>query len=208
MPAIRKERYSSEAYRRFQRSVFRAVRFGILWLGSLAALIAWMTQQIWAGEELVPFAALITGLFLFSLVTSAQRLHSLFTAPHNLMPYFKGTVPGCGLTTGHQLLDHSRVLDSLARSAGVRPVSHYISDDDLFDKRPPTWHSPLDALATFEVLLRDFADHPAVQAAHSDLAHVRDRLQLAQAGSISFCLLYRDIHVTCGMEWEQRQGSC
>ncbi len=202
----RKERYSPEAYRRFRRAVFRDVRFGVLWFGGLGALLVFLTRRILLGEDYVGIAALLTGLFLFSLLSGIGRLYSLFREPPNLMPYFKGTVPGCGLLVGVQLLNHSRELDTLAQSIGVRPISFYISDDDFYDKRPPTWHPPAEAFATFDGLFREFPTHPSVQAALDDIEHIRDRLVLAQASDIPFCLLLRDVHTTNGMEWEQRQG--
>jgi hypothetical protein len=202
----RKERYSPEVYRRFRRSVFLTVRFGVLWLGGLGALVALLLSRIALGEDFVVVAALLTSLFLFSLLSRIARLDGLLREPPNLMPYFKGTVPGCGLSVGVQLLDHSRELDALAQSIRVHPISFYISDDDLFDRRPPTWHQPAEAYATFDALLRELPTHPSVQAARDDIEHIRDRLLLAQASDIPFCLLLRDVHATNFMEWERRQG--
>jgi hypothetical protein len=202
--------FSPEARSRWNRHVFVAFRFGVIWFGVLGGFIAFSTWELWHGgdEGFVPLAALATGLFLFSAWCAYGRLQSLLFAPHNLMPYFSARVPGPGLVIGVELLRHSRSLDTLAVENGIRPIGEFVSDDDFFDGRGPSWHPASDGVAVFDALLQRCASHPSVQAARKDLECIRDRLLFAQASGIQFCLLLRDVHVTNGMEWEQRKGCC
>ena len=204
----RSETYSPEARLRFRRHIFRAFRFGFIWFGTVGGLTAYFIWHILHGEDFVGIAALTTAFLLFSLLPVYGRLHDLFVTPPNLYPYFSARVPGPGLVVGVELLRHSRALDALAESNGIKRIGEFVSDDDFFDKSGPTWHPAADGLTTFDALLQRFASHPSVQAAKQDLECIRDRLLFAQSSDIQFCLLLRDVHATNGMEWEQRKGHC
>lgn len=209
MLKARSETYSPEIWIRFRRHIFRAFRFGFIWFAILGGLTAYFTWRIYhGGEDFVGIAALTTALLVFSLLPAYGRLRDLFVTPPNLYPYFTERVPGPGLVVGVELLRHSRALDTLAEANGIKRLGEFVSDDDFFDKSGPTWHPASDGLATFDALLQRFAEHPSVQAAKQDLECIRDRLLFAQSSGIQFCLLLRDVHVTNGMEWEQRKGKC
>ena len=158
------------------------------------------------GDVFVWIAAITSAVVAVSLLVALFRLVDLGFP--QLMPYFSAPVPGSGLMIGYKLLKHSRRLDDLAASIGLRRIGSFVSDDDLFDGSGPTWHSAAEALATFEGLLQHCGTDTSVQAARPDLEHLRDRLRLAVAEGTQFCLLLRDVHATTAREWGQRKGYC
>jgi hypothetical protein len=203
---FRKLRYSPEAYVRWRRRLLKALRFGIFWHGGLGVLSGVLVWGVLEGGSYAVAAAVVAAVFLLGLLSGALRLLEL--AWPNLMPYFSAPVPGNGLCIGYKLLRHSRALDALAESKGLRRVGSFVSDDDLFDGSGPTWHSASEALATFAGLLEHFSSHPSVQSARKDLEHLRERLSLAAASDAKFCLLVRDTHFTSAREWGARKGHC
>ena len=200
----RRKRYSPEAYVRYRRHFYQALRFGGLWFGALGLVLALSLFNLQGAAVFAWVAAIAMALLAFSLLVAAARLLDL--ARPNLMPYFSAEVPGCGLCVGHRLLKHSHALDGVAESTGLRRIGSFVSDDDLFDGSGPTWHSAAEALTTFAGLLERCGSHPSVEAARRDLEHIRDRLRLAVASDSRFCLLVRDVHATNAREWGMRQG--
>ncbi|MFZ2281307.1 MAG: hypothetical protein WAW39_26145 [Prosthecobacter sp.] len=203
--------YSPEASLKMRERMVRTLRFSIIWLGALGGFTMYLTWKIASGEGHdghVAIASIAATVLVFSLWVEHSRLTDLFITPPNLHPYFDAKVPGCSLTVGVELLKQSRALDSLALEAGVKRIGEFISDDDFFDNSGPVWHLADDGVATFDVLLRRFDSHLSVEAAKNDLKAILDTLLFAQAKSIRFCLLLRDVHVTNQMEWDQRKGFC
>jgi len=198
--------YSPEAWLRLRRHRLRALRFALIWFGTLGTLSAYFAVRIHHGENHVAGASFCTALFLFGLLPAYGRWKELFSTPPFLYPYFDAEVPGPGWIMGVVLLQHSRALDALCAAHGVRRIGEFVSDDDFFDKSGPTWYPAGEGLATFRALLEDSASHPAVQAAVNDLEAIRDRLLSAHSQGIQFCLLLRDVQCTNAMEWDQRKG--
>lgn len=204
---IRSEIYSPEACHLFRRRKLKAFRFGLVWFGFFGCLDGFFVWGVLHGQDFVGLASITSAVLLFSLWPAWGRMCDLFIVPPNLHPYFDAKVPGCSLTVGVELLRHSRALDVLAASLGVRRIGEFVSEDDFVDGAGPTWHSSHSGLVTIEALLRH-GIHPDVQATRQDLEHIRDRLLQAESQGVRFCFLLRDTHVTNQMEWEQRIGCC
>ena len=198
--------YSPEARARHARHIREALRFGVFWFGLHGAILAAGFYLFLRSEVFVYAVAVTIGIIFVSALSAIFRLLDL-ARPH-LMTYFSGEVPGSGLCGGRRLLRHSKALDELAASAGLRTIGSFVSDDDLFDGAGPTWHSAAEALATFSGLIEKFPAHPAVVDARRDLEEIRDRLRIASERGLGFCLLVRDVHVTNAMEWGLRKGTC
>lgn len=192
---------------RHRRHVREALRFGVFWFGLHGGIFALSVKLFFLQYDPFVYAAGVAGgILALSSISAVARLADL--ARPNLMTYFSEEIPGSGFSSGYKLLRHSKALDGLADSTGLRPLGSFVSDDDLFDGSGPTWHSSAEALATFEGLLERFADHPSVRAARRDLEQIRDRLRIAAEKGAGFCLLVRDVHVTNAMEWGLRKGKC
>ncbi|WP_395735724.1 hypothetical protein [Prosthecobacter sp.] len=203
--------YTPEAALKMRQRMMKSLRSGIIWFGVLGSFTAYLTWKIASGESNgahVAFASLATGVLLFSLLVAYERMKDFFVTPPNLHPYFSAKLPGCALDLGAEMLKQSRALDSLAAAAGLKRIGEFVSDDDFFDGPGPTWHLAEEGVATFEMLLKQANLQPCVKAAESDLKSILDFLLLARANGTQFCLLFREIHVTNHMEWEQRKGFC
>jgi len=143
------------------------------------------TLLLW-WDTVVP-AAIGTAIFavmMFSVITML---------PLELIPYVGlyfdrrlDDLPFPEFRFGRELYRESGHLDTMARDAGLPPLSEFESPDVLDTREAPIWHRPEAALPTVEHLLAGVDSRLAV---HRDLRHVHAALRSAKEKGASFYLL-------------------
>jgi len=202
------QRLSDPVYRLYQRrrNPFLSRIFGWLLLlalecGSVAGIHfnLYVQQYLFAALYVIPTVGLVKIAQEFIRDSSLIRI----------LPYFDKPVPGHTFLRGEALARNSKELDSIAESKGLKPISYFGFNDDMWSESVQ-WHDPKDGLATISALITAvgarFNQVNDRQDVLSDLGFVRDALIAAEHRGARFCFLLRLGGGFTLREIETRQG--
>ncbi|MDB6031260.1 MAG: hypothetical protein JWM16_1598 [Verrucomicrobiales bacterium] len=187
--------------RRTQQTLYwAAVQIGVATI--LAAIGFW--QLFYGKGVLLP--GLFTAAFLVLLVSSVSGTIDQLRV--RVIPYFETRVGDVDTwLSGKSLLWHSRDLDELSEYLSIRPLSSFVSGDDLVQGEELQFFDPNDALPTLDKLITRSKASRFPKQLVSDLTKLRDALKSASEKQVRFCLILREGTTASGHEMSLRKGS-
>lgn len=176
----------------------------LAWVGGLTAVLLGMALEEAAPLEL---GVVLAAVWLFGAAVFVAQVRS----DDLTVLYFEAPVEGGFFTSSLEATRWGGVLDTLARDAGVAPLSSFGFQDER-DVPGITWHDAEHGLQTVRGLRSEIeherGDVPGAVAASlvCDLIEMEARLLGAHAANVRFCLLYHDNSMS-GAEVDARRGS-
>jgi len=200
----------SQIWRGFRRFAFWAV----VLLGSTGGLtVILFIKGLADGGYVVDEDATASGvwcaLFVFFLLIFSLGFHQELFEPYRLMPYFSGNLPPkpersfYALKSGEKLLENSVALDELAEAEHLPRIGSFLTTCQSYYGPARAWFDPAEGLRMVNGLLEKHGSHPAVTAAHSDLAYLQGRFGEAVTAGVQFCL-----YVTQGYAGNSMSFAC
>ncbi len=134
------------------------------------------------------FVELPAWAFSISLVHSFGSLMSLPTLFRpKVMVYFTKRLNA--FAESKSLFKHIEFIDDVAIKSGTKPLSRFLSKDDLWDEEV-IWHHPSEGINLIENLILSLPDdHESSQVIKSDLIIFLDALKKASDAGLQFCIL-------------------
>lgn len=164
--------------------------------GSILSTLALGTTIYWAPRGNWPWGTLVfLGFFTLFFTWGVWNAYTwpYFIKPR-VVPYFERELERYGGSTsgvfwrGRALFANFALLERLAETAGVKPLSAYGFTDDYY-LQPVVWHSTAEGCATVEALRHGLsAPNPDLAA---DLDVLSATLRVAQEQGVRFCLVLR-----------------
>lgn len=173
---------------RHRRKIMEAIGFsGKLLLFGVFVLACTVGPTLLLGWDTMLPAAI--GIAFFALLLFSVVLMLPLELIAYVGPYFDRPMPDLpfpGFRFGRGLYRESARLDSMARNAGLPPLSDFESPDVLDSREPPVWHRPEAALPTVDYLLSQVNPQLPV---HRDLLYVQAALRAAHGKGACFYFL-------------------